>query len=467
MKKTIIITGIAILMAVPLGSLLAQQGNSRMLSLDADYAAFRLPGDSANSYVEIHYNIRRSQLKYEPLEKGYVAMIDFKLDLKDAFGKILNSVSWKGANQIERLSDLNDNEYLISDMLADRLPPGQYRVDLLITNGGKKGQASFDMNVPSFNDQKPGLSTLELAYKIEPDSVGKFVKNGLLVMPNPSGRFLQENGAINVYAEGYGLDTSEVADSLFYIQLEVLNEQGKVVSSFAPINYHKPGESAIIITAIPIDTMQAGDYNLRMTLTDGQATASVDRPFSIIMRRETAQRAMLQGILREFPEANNIASEEDAKKFRDEITYIATGDELKLYDSLNLTGKATFQKDFWDRRNLDPKSARNDFEIEHYRRFKYANDAFGRFQGEHAGWKTDRGRVYILYGEPSQIERFPQSNEARAWERWWYNGLEGGVYFIFVDYENSTEYTLVHSSKQDEPKNYNWEDEIKMSYLNR
>jgi GWxTD domain-containing protein len=467
MKKIALFAVIAFLMAILPGHLFAQQEDSRIISLEANYSAFRLPDDSSNSYVEIYYNIRRSQLKYEPLDKGYEAIIDFKLDLKDSSGNVLNSVSWKGANQIAKLSDLNDKNYLISDMLADRLPPGQYQVDLFISNGDKKGHAAFDMNIPSFMDQEPGLSTLELAYKIAPDSVGKFVKNGLLVMPNPSGMFLQENGKMNVYAEGYGLDTSSVADSMFYIQLEVLTKEGQTITSFAPISYHKPGESAVIVNTIPIDSMQSGDYDLKMTLTDGHASTSVTRPFSVIMRRENAKRALMQGVLRDFPEANRLTNDDDAKKFRDEITYIATSDELKLYDSLNLTGKAAFQKDFWARRDPDPSSPRNDFEIEHYRRMKYANDAFGQFQGEHAGWKTDRGRVYILYGEPSQIERFPQSNEARAWERWWYNSIEGGVYFVFVDLENSTDYTLIHSSKQNEPKNYNWEDVIKMSYMNR
>ena len=45
------------------------------------------------------------------------------------------------------------------------------------------------------------------------------------------------------------------------------------------------------------------------------------------------------------------------------------------------------------------------------------------------GWKTDRGRVYVLYGEPSEIEKFPNQMDQKPYEIWHYNDIEGGVYF--------------------------------------
>ncbi len=333
-----------------------------------------------------------------------------------------------------------------------------------VTNGDKDGFASFIMDVPAFKGTKPALSSIELAYQIKADSAGgRFVKNGLLVMPNPSGQYLQAAKIASVYAEGYGLDTSADADTMFHVTLKVLTLGGQPIQTHPSITYVKPGESAVIVVGFPIDTLKAGEYNLIMTLDDGPDTVSASKQFSIVESREVARRTMMQSILREFPEANNITSEEDAKNFKDEIAYIATPDELKLYDSLNLTGKAAFQKDFWARRNSNPSSPQNAYEIEHYRRIKYVKEAFGKFKGGHAGWKTDRGRVYIIYGEPNEIERFPQTIEARSWERWWYTGIEGGVYFVFVDFENAEDYTLVHSSKRDEIKDNNWEDKIKMS----
>ncbi len=77
------------------------------------------------------------------------------------------------------------------------------------------------------------------------------------------------------------------------------------------------------------------------------------------------------------------------------------------------------------------------------------------------------GRIYILHGEPSEIERNQSSFEERSWQRWWYHGIEGGVYFIFVDFEGTGAHEMVHSSKKNEVKDYNWEDKVKMTLFQR
>lgn len=467
MKKTIVIL-ILLILALAAGNLpvWGQAVNSGDLPLQMDYAVFRGQDRSANAYVEIYYNFPRSQLKFEPSEDGYVAVINFTLSLNDHSGKTIDTLTWKAGSKIDKLSKLNDKSYFISDMVADLIPVGEYMVVLDARNGDKIGHAAMPMSVPPFGDQL-GISSIELAYNIEPDSAGKFVKAGHKIMPNPSRQFFRENKWVYIYSEGYGLDTSQTADSIYHVDMEILGNNGQVVKTFAGTTQPKPGESAVIMTGFAIDTLPPDNYTLKVTLADGDKSVSSTKEFSVLGSPEAGRRAVLSSVLAEFPEANNIASEEDARKFRDEITYIATFDELKLYDSLNLTGKSNFQKSFWAGRDPDPSTAENEFELEHYRRWKYAEAAYGRFQGEYAGWRTDRGRTYIMYGEPSEIERNASTIDSRGWERWWYHGIEGGVYFIFVDYENAADMTLVHSSKKNEVKDPNWESKIRMTDFQR
>jgi GWxTD domain-containing protein len=440
------------------------RGSADPLSMTADYSVFRVQGDTANSFVEIHYTLKRNQLKFVPSADGYVSIINFKLLLKNPQGEILDSTSWKAANKIKSLNELNDAGYYISDKLADILPIGNYKIMLMAENGEQSSHVEFNMDVPPFIVGRPTLSSIELAYRITPDTAsGKFNKNGLKVMPNPSGLYSQENKMLAVYAEGYGLDTTSMADSIFTVTFNILSEDGNLLESHEPVVYHKPGESAVIATQVPIDSLRGGDYRLRIILADGSDTVISDKNFSIVVSREAAKNTILEGLFRSFSEANNLKSDEDAAKFRNEIIYIATPDELKLFDSLNLTGKASFQKDFWARRDPDPSTPLNEFEIEHYKRYEYVQDTYGQFKGGKAGWKTDRGRVYMIYGEPSEIERFPPTIGARAWERWWYHGIEGGVYFIFVDFENADDYTLIHSTAKNEIKDQNWDKKINMA----
>jgi hypothetical protein len=69
----------------------------------------------------------------------------------------------------------------------------------------------------------------------------------------------------------------------------------------------------------------------------------------------------------------------------------------------------------------------------------------------------NRGRVLLLYGEPEEIERFPSSNEARAYLIWHFFEIEGGVEFVFVDLKNSGDMELVHSTARNELQDPAWQ----------
>lgn len=443
------------------------QEASGSLELSASYCAYRLEGDSTSSYVEIYFNLPRGKLKFQPDTSGYVAIIDFRIAVRDTDGVLIDSASWKAGSRIMDLSALEDSDFLISDMLAEVFPVGEYTITLSALNDTQRGIYSFDMDVPTFSSEKLDISSLELAYDMTPDSVGKFVKAGHRILPNPSGRFMQGSGAIYIYAEAYNLDTSPMAETTYSVSIDILDLDGETIKSIQPTVYPKPGLSAAILTGFSTATLDRGLYKIKLILTDGAESVNADRDFTLVASPRRLRQEKLQSIMRMFPQASKISNEDEAARFRDDIVYIATPQELKLYDSLNLEGKANFQRDFWTYRDPDRDTPENEFQLEHYRRLKYAEDRYGQYKGFIPGWKMDQGRVYILYGEPSDIERYHSSIEERAWERWWYHGLEGGIYFIFVDFEDTGSYILVHSSMQKEIKDYNWENKVKMTLFQR
>ena len=89
-----------------------------------------------------------------------------------------------------------------------------------------------------------------------------------------------------------------------------------------------------------------------------------------------------------------------------DVRWIITDEERAAYKMLqNDEERDYFIEAFWQRRNSTPKSLQNPYKVEHYQRIAYANEQFGTV-GIH-GWETDRGRIYIMYGQPDQIEYFP------------------------------------------------------------
>jgi GWxTD domain-containing protein len=101
-----------------------------------------------------------------------------------------------------------------------------------------------------------------------------------------------------------------------------------------------------------------------------------------------------------------------------------------------------FVEAFWERRNPTPSATENKFKEEHYRRLAFANTHFGSGV---PGWKTDRGRIYIVYGSPDEIERHPGSPGQYPSEVWRYKIMKGiglDVPVEFVDTCQCDEYHL-------------------------
>ncbi|MBI4464456.1 MAG: GWxTD domain-containing protein [Acidobacteria bacterium] len=141
---------------------------------------------------------------------------------------------------------------------------------------------------------------------------------------------------------------------------------------------------------------------------------------------------------------------------QEDVAYIITDEERKVFKSLqNDEEREQFIEQFWLRRAPDPESFENDYKEEHYRRIAYANQ---HFASGIPGWKTDRGRIYIMYGPPDQIEAHPTggsyerpieegggSTSTFPFEVWRYRYLEGvaqDVELEFVDPTMTGEYRM-------------------------
>jgi GWxTD domain-containing protein len=90
------------------------------------------------------------------------------------------------------------------------------------------------------------------------------------------------------------------------------------------------------------------------------------------------------------------------KWLNEDVTYIITDEERKAFKRLSTDDeREEFIEQFWLRRDPTPDTEENEYKEEHYRRIAYANE---RFASGIPGWKTDRGRIYIMYGPPDEIE---------------------------------------------------------------
>jgi GWxTD domain-containing protein len=148
------------------------------------------------------------------------------------------------------------------------------------------------------------------------------------------------------------------------------------------------------------------------------------------------------------------------KKWLDEdVAYIISDEERSVFKSLkNDEERDSFIEQFWIRRNPNPRSADNTFKEEHYRRIAYANE---HFASGIPGWRTDRGRIYIMYGQPDELESHPTGGAYNRpyyegggttttfpFEKWWYRHIDGvgdDIEIEFVDKSMTGEYRMAMS----------------------
>lgn len=126
---------------------------------------------------------------------------------------------------------------------------------------------------------------------------------------------------------------------------------------------------------------------------------------------------------------------EDAE-WLSEVRYIITSEERKIFLELPESEREQFKEDFWKRRDPDPDTEENEFKEEYYRRIEQANQMF---LGEgRPGWLTDRGRIYILFGPPTERLTYPMEAAGYCREIWYY----GSFPVIFIDEHCSGNYVL-------------------------
>ncbi|HUT04763.1 MAG TPA: GWxTD domain-containing protein, partial [bacterium] len=143
------------------------------------------------------------------------------------------------------------------------------------------------------------------------------------------------------------------------------------------------------------------------------------------------------------------------KRTFDEIRYVATDKELGEFVELKPGERAKWVQDFWKRRDPTPDTPINEYKLEHYKRLRYAQKKFQ--WGRKPGWKTDRGKVFIKYGSPNDVELKPMGDVAlmggwysKPFEKWSYDYIPyvgTDIQFLFVDLHMTGDYELAGSIK--------------------
>lgn len=429
------------------------------LRTSLDWASFEY--DRQNAYVEFYYAFPASELNYLEAE-GFRKGLTLGVIRLFADGALQREFPWKTENIASETSQQ------IIDRINLVVPFGSYDAEFVLKDLNQPSNfdsVRFALNLPTPTFGRARLSELELAGSISQSNEvqAPFYKNGLIVEPNPSLIYNFEKPALFFYLEAYDLPT-DLTDG-YRLSYSVHRE-----SDDRPADL--PGKSLIKKNVVNpsvefgmlnVGKLATGNYRLIVELqtTDGEPIAARGKPFYVIQKAE-APIAKEGGT----PFEESIFATMDSAQIDLEfqmIFYLLSKEEQLVHKQVpTLEGKRRFVYNFWHNKYPTEPVNDNQARVEYYRRFAYANENFRAFTID--GWKTDRGRVYMIYGPYDDIERRPNEQNYCPYEIWFYHKLQNGARFVFGDLEGYKNYRLVHSDLFGEIQDYNFMAVLRKGY---
>jgi len=443
---------VLVLLLAVAGELPAQEVGRLLFFVDT--ATFKALDDPSKSYVEIYILLSSKSLQFETVAGETWAHLQFQATIVDSLGVSHMDRQWRKDISLSPQEDLLKG-YSLFEVVGVLLQPNFYDIHITLSDeiSGSTGSVSGELYVPKFAPDIFSVSQLELSLDIAASAeAGDFVKNGVRVLPNPTRTYSSTVPVLYYYAEIYELLLGPDVDSTYTVRQEIRSTSDVLLKSYPPKTKRKPGRTSVEASGVNVVGLQPDTYFLRVQVRDNATGSEVFNQRWFRVTSPGSEDGSADSVL-------PVLTAEQAQYYQDLIRYLATSEDLNVYRSLNLEGKARFLEEFWRRRDPDPSTPENELRWEHMRRWNYVNQQFSRFQ-QQDGWKTDRGRVYIIYGQPDDIERYPSDITRVAWERWHYYSLEGGSEFIFADLSGFDNYLLIHSTAKGEYRDPRWPDKL-------
>lgn len=393
--------------------------------LKVDWATFR-SSEEGKTRLEVYYQVYNFGLQYAVDGKEYVANFDISAEIFDDDNQIETyerSRQIRVASQAQTRSryDFRTSQFSVS------LKPGKYTLRVLLIDRGNNAQIRREIkpNLPDYGGKYAGLSGIEFVRTTTPaatdvDSTNVFLKGDQVAIPSVGRDYGgEEDSILRLYYEVYSGSTDENAVVQTVIRQR---SRGIVFRDTSHVEPNRPTTPRMLATNVR--DFPPGDYDLEVTLY-GRRMKEIDRraeTFSIVWTEEALLRL-------------------DWKSAVSQLGYIATPGELgKLKKAKTMDERQVAFSEFWNQRDPTIGTADNESKRQFYHRINVADRQFSSMRRE--GWKTDRGRIYIIHGEPDQIDDEPYSPDVVPYQIWHYYTEGRYRRFVFVDKNDDGDYRL-------------------------
>jgi GWxTD domain-containing protein len=451
MKKILfLIVAAALLHSISLGQQYRPHGS---FAFNADFARFHY--DSTSTDVEVYFGLYPRLLSYTKTDSLYRGMAIVRTvirkrnpDTTVLDQRLLIPVS------ISDTTFQNVNTTFVTQT-SYAVPFGDYILDVSAHDSLQptmRDSVSYPLTLRAY-PATPSSSDLEICSEVSKETHQSkvFVKNSLEAIPNPSLVFGVTSHPVSFYyLELYNL----AIDSTFTIKERLFDGSNKIVRESSK-NQKYSANNVVDVGMMNVSSFPSGRYRLSVSVYNQGGTEICNSSKTLFLSNPHIKPPTVSAATLNTNDFAGMTADELSQEFR-ECQYLATPDETKRMKQMTTQeSKRDFLAKFWTEVE-NGQDGRKQFDRNVYlQRIAVANQRY-RSMGKE-GWQTDRGRVYLLYGEPEEVERFPNSQDSKPYEIWHYYQIESGVEFDFVDRNGFGTYILVNSTKRGENQDSQWQ----------
>jgi len=381
-----------------------------------------------SSVLVIHYRVVNDHLQFIKLDGGFradfqVVCVVYNNDGEQVTGDEVSGEQWAGS-----YDETNSRDIFVEGHFQFPLSPGQYRMRIWIEgqHTGVMVRTESSTEIPDFKGSDLILSGLLLADEIQPaetageESSDRYRRNDLLIAPSINHVYSDQQPLLWCYLEIYDLKGSLPGPSSYQAVYEIINASGEAIQSDTA-DVPREGMVSGAFRDFQVSALEEDQYLLRAAVRDRENGRVAVREIPFQVRWST-----LGHVAKDYEEAV------------EQLRYIATDDEYKKLKGAEGEDRRELWLEFWKERDPTPGTPANEMRTEYYRRIEYTN---ANFSVVSTGWRTDRGRIYIVYGPPDDIERHPMEIGNKPYQIWHYYNTNRRFYF--VDEDGYGDYKLV------------------------
>ena len=361
--------------------------------------------------LEVYFNICNEGLQFVKTDSVYKASADLSAVVTDGKDNQVGGDTYRIKLSCSTYAATTSIDSCTTQVLSFEAGSGDFKLKLGLYDRDSRTKSELEgkLRVPGLS-ATPSLSDVELLTR---GNVHMGDREGF--SPDVRRIYSAETDTVFFYYEVYH---GGAAESLSVSEEIVGAEETIVLKNLAASA--GPGKAARV-GMFAADTLPNGRYRLKISLLDSKGKPSATRTKEFEIRHGGFH------LSKDLDEAVAL------------LTYVASSSEIDAFKKADEQERKRLWEQFWLERDPTPGTPRNEFFEEHLRRFRYANEHFAAPLTP--GWKSDRGRIYIIYGEPDEVESRSFEMGEKPTEVWYY--FSKGRRFVFVDETGFGDYELV------------------------